>query len=140
MSDRGAVGIVVCHASLAEGLVEAVRRIADPEPGAFVAISNEGCAPETLRARIVEAAGDDRAIIFADLPSGSCVFAARSAARPGTEIPVVGGVNLPMLLDFAFHRHLPAETLVPRLVELGRQSIRSLQPRVPDADPAVPGR
>jgi mannose/fructose-specific phosphotransferase system component IIA len=38
----------------------------------------------------------------------------------------VCGVNLPILLDFVFNRHLPLDELVPRLVEKGKGSIKPL--------------
>ena len=42
------VGLVVSHASLAEGLVQSVRQIAGVEAGALRAVSNDGCGPEAL--------------------------------------------------------------------------------------------
>ena len=47
-------------------------------------------------------------------------------ARGSDRRAVVCGVNLPVLLDFVFHRDLPMEELVPRLVAKGRDGIRSL--------------
>jgi mannose/fructose-specific phosphotransferase system component IIA len=35
-------------------------------------------------------------------------------------------VNLPILLDFVFHRDMPLDELVPRLVGKGRDGIREL--------------
>ena len=41
---------------------------------------------------------------------------------------MVCGVNLPILLDFVFHRDMPLDELVPRLLEKGRSGIRPLEP------------
>lgn len=116
-------GVVVGHASLAAGMVACVRQIAGTEEGALVALSNEGCGPETLASRLQAALGEGPAIVFTDLGSGSCAFAARRVAmeRPGTAI--LTGVNLPILLDFVFHRDMPLGELVERLVEKGRTGV-----------------
>jgi mannose/fructose-specific phosphotransferase system component IIA len=116
-------GLVVAHSSLAAGLVAAVQQIAGVGDEALAALSNEGRGPEGLIASVREAVGEAPVVLFTDLPSGSCAFAARkiSIERPGTGI--VCGVNLPVLLDFVFHRDLPLPALVSRLVEKGRGGI-----------------
>lgn len=116
-------GLVVAHSSLAAGLVAAVQQIAGVGDDALQALSNEGHGPEGLISAVRGAVGDAPVILFTDLPSGSCAFAARkiSIERPGTGI--VCGVNLPVLLDFVFHRDLPVGDLVSRLVEKGRGGI-----------------
>ena len=116
-------GLVVGHASLAAGMVECVRQIAGVDEDALRPLSNEGCGPDTLAARLEEALGEGPAIVFTDLGSGSCAFAARRVAmtRPGTA--VLTGVNLPVLLDFVFHRNMPLGELVERLVEKGRTGV-----------------
>ncbi|MFW5946950.1 MAG: PTS sugar transporter subunit IIA [Gemmatimonadota bacterium] len=120
-------GAVVAHSDVARALVEAVRIIAGLEPGALVAVSNEGLGPDAIRDRLAEALPDgDPAIIFSDLREGSCGIAAQRLClgRPGHV--VVTGVNLPMLLDFAMKRHLPMEDLVQRVVDRGRNAIQAI--------------
>lgn len=116
-------GLVVAHGPMAEGLVAAVQRIAGVEGDALQAVSNEGLGPEGLRAALEERLGSAPAIVFVDLPSGSCALEARRLLRTRPETAVVCGVNLPMLLDFVFHRDLPLDALVPRLLERGRGGI-----------------
>ena len=130
--------LVVTHASLGEGLVQSVRQIAGAEEGVLKAVSNEGCGPEALQNAVRGALGEGPVIVFTDMPSGSCAFAARRLTldRPGTA--VVCGVNLPMLLDFVFHRDLPLPELVDRLVSKGKASISgSCREPAPHADPAA---
>ncbi len=116
-------GLIVAHSTLAEGMVAAVRQISGVDEGALRPLTNEGKGPEGLMEAVNRELGDAPAIIFTDLPSGSCAFAARklSIARPRTGI--VCGANLAILLDFVFHRDLPLHQLVDRLVEKGRAGI-----------------
>jgi mannose/fructose-specific phosphotransferase system component IIA len=116
-------GLVVAHASLAEGLVASVRQISGAGEDALAALSNEGLGPEGLQARVAEALGDGPGIVFTDLPSGSCAFAARKLSLTRPDTAILCGANLPMLLDFVFHRELPLPELVDRLVQKGRTAI-----------------
>jgi len=116
-------GIVLGHGTLAEGLVDAVRRICDVGEDVLEPLSNRGLSPESLE-RAVEARLDGGpVVVFTDLPSGSCSFAARRLCAGRSDVVVVCGVNLPLLLEFVMHRHLPVEELVPRLLEKGRAGI-----------------
>lgn len=115
MSSRTVLGIVVCHGRLAQALVDAVREIVGDD-GGLVAVRTQGCTPEEVGRRVETAlAGAGSAIVFADLPSGSGTFAARHLARRREGVAVVCGVNLPLLLDFVFHRELPLPDLLERL-------------------------
>lgn len=115
-------GVVVAHADLADALVRAVSRIAGIAD-ALTPLSNETRGPEEMR-RIVEAAcGAGPALVFTDLASGSCALAGRLAAARAGRTAVVTGSNLPMLLDFVFHRDMELEALVERLVRKGREGI-----------------
>jgi len=127
MSDAsGTKGIVVAHGAMAQGLVDAVRRIAGGAADALSPLSNEEKSPEELRDELGRLAGDAPTILFVDLLSGSCGMAALVSARGSDRRAVICGVNLPVLLDFVFHRDLPLEALVPRLVAKGRDGVRSV--------------
>lgn len=126
MSEREpVVGIVLAHGALAEGLADAVRAIAGAGEEALLPISNRGRSPQELAGEVRERIGSAPTILFTDLPSGSCSFAARWLLREMPDLVVISGVNLPLLLDFVLHRDLPLETLVPRLLERGRAGIGS---------------
>ncbi len=125
MSESGPVrGIVVAHGAMAEGMVDAVRRIAGGGADALSPLSNDGTNPAELKALIDEAAGDGPVLVFADLHSGSCGLAALSTCRDCGNRAVVCGVNLPILLDFVFHRDMALDDLVERLLDKGRDGIR----------------
>jgi mannose/fructose-specific phosphotransferase system component IIA len=124
-----ALGVVVSHGAMSQGLIDAVDRITGLGAEALVPVSNDGCGPEALIAAVEGAATGwtGPVVIFTDLEAGSCALAARFACREPARRTVIFGVNLPMLLDFVFHRELPMEALEGRLVERGRAGIRSLE-------------
>ncbi|HEU5218616.1 MAG TPA: hypothetical protein VFU23_08150 [Gemmatimonadales bacterium] len=115
-------GVVVGHGGLAEALVSAAEEISGIR-GVLVAVSNTGADRDILDARVVNAVGDRSAIVFVDMPSGSCLVAAmrKLAVRP--DIKVVTGVNLVMLLEFLFHRAEPVADAARRAAESGAKSI-----------------
>jgi len=117
-------GVIVSHADLAEALVSAVRAISGAD-GALQAVSNEGCAPSALAARIEAAIGKGPALLFVDLPGGSCLTSAVRSARGRSELAVVTGVNLAMLLDFVFHRDLSPAEAARRAADAGGRAIRT---------------
>ncbi len=118
-----AVGVVVAHAGLAGALVAAAEGISGIRD-ALHPISNEGLAPGGLVEQVEGAVNGRRAVLFTDLASGSCAFACRALAGRMPELPVVTGVNLPMLLDFLFHRDMPSGELALRVADKGRTGAR----------------
>lgn len=127
MSEGRAMGVVVTHGELSRGMVGAARQIAGgDDPDALVAVSNEGRTPESLCEELEELIGERPAVIFTDLRTGSCAMTGRLLCRETDRRAVVFGVNLAILLDFLFHRDLPLDELVPRLLEKGRESVSGL--------------
>lgn len=124
MSERPVVrGILLAHGDMAAGIVDAVRQITGAGPDVLVPLSNRGLSPASLATRARDLAGGAPAILFTDLPAGSCGFAARTLARETTDLVVISGVNLPVLLEFVMRRELPLRELVPKLLAKGRASI-----------------
>lgn len=116
-------GLILAHASVAASLVGAVRQIAGSEAESLRPLSNDGCGPDALLEAIRRDAGEGPALIFTDLASGSCAFAARKLILERPETAILSGANLAMLLDFVFHRDLALPILVDRLVARGRDAI-----------------
>lgn len=114
-------GVVVAHDDLAGALVRAVEGIAGIAD-ALVPVSNTSCTPEALEGRIQDAVGDGPAIVFTDMASGSCAFACRRALLRRGGVAIVTGVNLPMLLDFLFHRDMDVEALADRVAGKARDA------------------
>jgi len=117
-------GVIVSHAAVAQALVAAVKAITGIE-GVLTGVSNEGCGTEALGQRLQEAVGPGPAVLFVDLPGGSCfTSSARYAKVGGADIAVVTGVNLAMLLDFVFHRDTTPAEAARRAVDAGAKAIR----------------
>lgn len=115
-------GVIVGHGTLAAALVDAVERIAGAGSG-LVAVSNTDCDRGTLEERIQAAVGPGPAVVFIDMPSGSCLFAAmhRLEAVPG--VRVVTGVNLAMLLEFLFHREGNVDEVAAHVAAVGARAV-----------------
>jgi len=137
-----ALGIIVTHGAMSQGLVDAVTKITGVEEGALIPVSNDGKGPDALVAEVAAAAAlaEGPVVIFTDLMQGSCALAARFVCRDPTNRTVLFGTNLPMLLDFVFQRDLPLDELQRRLLARGRAGICSMEPEVAHADRPVPGR
>ena len=132
-------GLILAHSTLAAGLAAAARQISGADEQALEAVSNDGQGPDGMVAAIERSASDEPLIIFTDLGSGSCSFAARKFARTRAQTAIVCGVNLPILIDFVFHREMPLPELVARLVEKGRGGINgTCVEEAADADRAAP--
>jgi len=115
-------GVVVGHAGLAAALISAVEQIAGPGSG-LIAVSNTDCDRTALEERIVEAALPGPTLIFIDLPSGSCHFAAMRRIEAVPDVRVVTGVNLAMLLEFVFHREGDVGEVARHLADVGARAV-----------------
>ena len=129
MSDVELVrGVLLSHGKLAEGLVDAVRRITDLDEDVLVAMSNEGQNPQGLAEQVDLLVGSAPIVVFTDLGTGSCALTAQLTCRDQDRRAVVFGMNLPMLLEFVFHRELSLSELVPRLLTKGREGVNTADP------------
>ena len=125
MSEPPVRGVVLAHGDMARGMVDAVRKISGASGDSLIPLSNEGLSAQGMREQLASHLGEGPAVVFTDLQAGSCAMAAAAACREG-ETLVLCGANLPMLLDFVFHRELTLEQLHERLLEKGRQGIRTI--------------
>jgi mannose/fructose-specific phosphotransferase system component IIA len=115
-------GVVVGHGELAAALIDAVAHIAG-DAVALTAVSNTDCDRGTLEARITEAVGEGPAIVFIDMPSGSCLFAAMRRLQELPAVRLVTGVNLAMLLEFVFHADGELDEVAALVAEAGSRAV-----------------
>ena len=120
---EGLGGVVVCHGRLAAALVEATEGITGVK-GALLPVSNTDCDRGTLETRILEAVDGRASVVFVDLASGSCLIAALARLRGRDGVKVVTGVNLPMLVDFVFHREQTPDEAAERAVGAAFRAIK----------------
>lgn len=135
MSSGEVQGILVSHGKMAEGLLDAVREISGLTEG-LVTLDNLGLTPDALEERLEQLTRGGPSVVFVDLPSGSCAFVARRLRARKANVAVVCGVNLPLLLDFVFHRTLPLSDIITRL----RSHVGVSIEHATDGDTAVPDR
>jgi len=115
--------IVAGHGTFAEGMLSAIEQITG-RSDLFISVTNRD-----LSARDVEFLIRDRlamsgaAVIFTDLPAGSCTMAARRLQREQPGLVVVTGVNLATLLDFAFHVEAGDARAAEHAADKGRASL-----------------
>jgi len=117
-------GVIVSHSAVAQALRAAVAAITGLDD-ALVPVSNDGCDSGALTTRLAEAIAGRPAVLFVDLPGGSCLTTSIRLARGKTDVAVVTGVNLAMLLDFVFHRDLSPAEAARRAAEAGGKAIRT---------------
>jgi len=116
-------GILVTHGAMAQGMVDAVRRISGAEDDALVPVSNEGKGPEELRAEILAMLDDDPTVVLTDLGAGSCTLAARLSCRDRRRVAVITGVNLPMLVRVLNYPTLSLTDMAAKALSGGRDGV-----------------
>jgi mannose/fructose-specific phosphotransferase system component IIA len=117
-------GIFLTHGDLGRELVRTAEAIVGPQ-GGVATVSNRGLGPEDLRAALrAEIPPDGRAIVFVDLLGGSCHAVCSPDEVPRDRIAVVTGVNLPMVVEFFYHRErVDFDELQRRLLSKGRSGV-----------------
>jgi len=117
-------GVVVCHGGLAAALAEAVEQITGIR-GRLTPVSNSAYDRDALEQRIADAIAGGPAVVFVDMPSGSCLFAAMHRLHGESQVRVVTGVNLAMLIDFVFHPDDTPMEAAARALATGERAIRA---------------
>ncbi|UCG53121.1 MAG: hypothetical protein JSW58_06100 [Candidatus Latescibacterota bacterium] len=125
------VGIVVTHGNLGEELIETAKGVYGDFSGC-IAVTNLGKSPKALLDEIgalIDAQKDSRHIVFVDFLGGSCGHVCMKLKVERGDIPVIAGVNLPMLLAFLNKRDVvPFDGLPGEIIGRGHHSIQMFDP------------
>jgi len=124
-------GIFVTHGRLAAALLDTARLVYG-EYSHCHSVTNEGKSPQGLKEELdalIEAAGGGPCIVFVDFFGGSCCHACMQVKVERDDVPVIAGVNLPMVLAFLNKREtVPFEKLPSEILGRGHSSIQSVDP------------
>lgn len=122
------LALLITHASLAEGLKDAVEQMLGKQDN-FFTLSNTGLAGKDLVERIdriLKEQNHPPAVLFTDIYGGSCWRSSRFVAAQNSKVALITGVNLPMLLTFFTNRSkLDFDQLVSKVVQVGEEGIKA---------------
>jgi len=115
--------LVAGHGTFAEGMLSAVEQITG-RGDMFIGVTNRDLSAHDVEQLMRERlAASGAAVIFTDLPAGSCTMAARRIQREQPGVAVVTGVNLATLLDYAFHADNGDVSAIEHAADKGRASL-----------------
>lgn len=122
------VGLVIAsHGHLAEELVSTAAGIIGPLAKVATCSVAPGASADDVKQQIRDAVKavdeGDGVIVFADLIGGSPCTQSLSLCQQ-SDLEVVTGVNLPMLLKAIAYRNKPLDELSAMLIEGAREAIR----------------
>lgn len=122
--------LLVTHGDLGEALVRSARSIhTDDAP--IEVLSNTRFDLPGLRSEIERwlDQGPRPCLLMVDFGGGSCGIAARAAAAGRSQVRILGGVNLPMVLTFlSAHAQLDLDDLVSKLLDRALHAVAPLEP------------
>jgi len=123
-------GIIVGHGEFAKAMVNTAEQIVGKQPDLEI-ISNKGVSCEVLSekiAKIIHSNENQETVVFVDLPGGSCTISCYGLLKDNSELNIIVGVNLPMLIEFFMLRDKHSvNELVPILIDKGRDNIFKLR-------------
>jgi PTS system N-acetylgalactosamine-specific IIA component len=123
MSNVAPKAIVIGHGDFAAGMQTAVDKITG-QGASLLALSVQDRSLVQIEAWLrenLQATGAE--VVFTDLQAGSATMAARKALRDLTNVTLVVGANLPMLLDFVLSNAASALEAANHAAERGRAAI-----------------
>ncbi|UCH83106.1 MAG: PTS mannose transporter subunit IID [Candidatus Latescibacterota bacterium] len=125
------IGIIVTHGRLAEELLSTAKVIYGNFEGCF-AVTNSAKSPQALLDEIhslIDGNQESRCIVLTDFFGGSCCHVCMKLRMERDDVPVITGVNLPMILAFLNKRDtVPFDGLPGEIIGRGHHSIQLIDP------------
>lgn len=125
------IGIVVTHGNLAEELIATAKTIYGDFVGCH-GVTNRAKSPQALLDELyglLETNNVSRCIVFTDYFGGSCGHVCMKLRMERDDVPIITGVNLPMILAFLNKRDsIPFEGLPGEIIGRGHNSIQLVDP------------
>jgi PTS system N-acetylgalactosamine-specific IIA component len=122
--------LIIGHGQFAQGLVSALEQIVGPVE-LVRAASSQGKARNEIEAMVHEARqafGGQPLLVFTDLQGGCSSTVCGSLLRAETDVGIIGGANLPMLVKYVQYREQFAlPKLYDRLLAAGVEGIKGLK-------------
>jgi mannose/fructose-specific phosphotransferase system component IIA len=123
-------GIIIGHGDFAKSIVHTAEQVVGKQKYVDI-ISNVGCSGKALNDKIQEALNRNKkyeAIIFVDLPGGSCTISCYNLLRDDPNLHIICGLNLPIMIEFFVLRNKhTAQELIPILIKKGKENIFQLR-------------
>lgn len=116
---------MVSHGKFAKELLNSVEMIMGKQDN-IIALGLEASddpmkLSEIIRESVEKVNGNEGAIVLVDLMGGSPSNAASYIAKEG--IPVITGMNLPILLELITMRYRPVEEFIDQIIQIGKDGI-----------------
>ncbi len=120
-------GIIITHGGLGEELLKTARMVFGDFDGCS-SISNSGKATQVLVEELEKAVSSgvgESCMLFVDFFGGSCCYVCLKFQMEHSDVPIISGVNLPILLAFLNKRNdVPFDELARELIRRGQDSIK----------------
>ncbi len=118
------IAVILGHGDFPEGIKTALETILG-EQEEIIPVSNRKLSLKALTemlAEIFKKNKNKEIFVFVDILGGSCGSAAAQARENKKNIHIIGGVNLPMLVEFFWKKNIKGE----ELIEKAKKGIRKI--------------
>lgn len=126
------IGIIITgHNKFASGIESSLKLLAGPQEKLTSVDFLKGMSPEELQnkfSQIVKNNGDtEGTIFFTDIPGGTPFNQAVTYKTNHRNVSVIGGTNIPMLMEILFKRNESLDEVTNKAVDSGKNSITSFK-------------